>query len=128
MRFLLRLPGLLARPVVVALDTTVSLLTLPVRVVGLVAGAERTLAAMNEVVARTEEHLERTEHLIDQVDGVVQAASHAVAAAAVTIEQAEALTTGAAPQLTRYAQPPRDGEPARCRMADTTDPREIDSR
>lgn len=122
-----RLPAVLTRPVSVALDTTVSLLALPGRVIGLVAAAEQTLAAVNEAVARTEAHLEQTELIIVRVDGVVQAAGEAVKQAAVTVEQVDNLTASAAPLLASYSEPLRRLEPTVRRMADTTDPQEVDA-
>lgn len=127
MSSLFRLPAVLTRPVGVALDTTVALLALPGRVVGLVTAAEQTLAAVNEAVARTQADLERTEHIILRVDSVVQAASQAVTAAAVTVEQVDNLTASAAPLLASYSEPLRRLEPTVRRMADTTDPQEIDA-
>lgn len=127
MSSLFRLPAVLTRPVAVALDTTVALLALPGRVVGLVTAAEQTLAAVNQAVARTQADLERTEHIILRVDGVVQAASQAVTAAAVTVEQVDNLTASAAPLLASYSEPLRRLEPTVRRMADTTDPQEIDA-
>ncbi|MGH3927788.1 MAG: hypothetical protein ACRDTT_33810 [Pseudonocardiaceae bacterium] len=127
MSSLFRLPSVLTRPVAVVLDTTVSLLALPGRVIGLVAAAEQTLANVNEAVARTEQSLERTELIIARVDGVVAAANQAVTAATVTVEQVEILTASAAPLLASYSEPLRRLEPTVRRMADTTDPQEIDA-
>lgn len=122
-----RLPAVLTRPVSAALDTTVSLLALPGRVLGLVAAAEQTLAAVNNAVARTEAHLEQTELIIIRVDGVVQAANETVKQAAVTVEQVDHLTASAAPLLAGYSEPLRRLEPTVRRMADTTDPQEVDA-
>lgn len=135
MSSLFRLPMLLARPVTVvltrpvavALDTTVALLALPGRVVGLVTAAERTLSAVSDAVARTEAHLERTEQIIVRVDEVVQAANQAVQAATVTVEQVDNLTASAAPLLASYSGPLQRLEPTVRRMADTTAPHEIDA-
>lgn len=120
MRSLFRFPAVLTRPVSVVLDTTVALLALPIRVVGLVASAERTLAAANEAVARTTALLERT-------DGIVQAASQAVTAAAATVKQVDTLTASAAPLLESYTEPLRRLEPTVRRMADTTNLQEVDA-
>ncbi|HEX2296908.1 MAG TPA: hypothetical protein VHH34_00065 [Pseudonocardiaceae bacterium] len=122
-----RLPAVLTRPVSAALDTTVSLLALPGRVIALMAAAEQTLAAVNDAVARTEAHLEQTELIIIRVDGVVQAAGEAVKQAAVTVEQVDHLTASAAPLLESYSEPLRRLEPTVRRMADTTDPQEVDA-
>jgi ABC-type transporter Mla subunit MlaD len=127
MSSLFRLPALLTRPVGFVLDTTVALLALPGRVLGLVATAEQTLAAVNDARTRTEEHLERTGQIIGQVDGVVQAASRAVAAAALTVEQVDHLTASAAPLLESYSEPLRRLEPTLRRMVDTTAPHEVDA-
>ncbi|HEY2766052.1 MAG TPA: hypothetical protein VGJ13_18885 [Pseudonocardiaceae bacterium] len=127
MSSLFRLPAVLTRPVAVALDSTVALLALPGRVLGLVATAERTLAAVSDVVARTDGHLERVGHIIAEVDGVVRAANEAVKAAAVTVEQVDSLTASAAPLLASYTEPLQRLEPTVRRMADTTDSQEIDA-
>lgn len=127
MSSLFRLPAVLTRPVAVALDTTVSLLALPGRVVGLVTAAEQTLAAVNEAVARTEAHIAATDRILGEVDGIVQAASQAVTTATVTIEQVDNLTARAAPLLASYAEPLQRLEPTVRRMADTTDPEEVDA-
>jgi len=120
MRPLFRLPAPLARPVSAVVDTTVALLTLPVRVVGLVVSAERTLAAANEAVARTTA-------LLDRTDGIVAAADQAVRAAAATVKQVDALTASAAPLLESYTEPLRRLEPTVRRMADTTNLQEVDA-
>ncbi len=127
MSSLFRLSAVLTRPVVVALDTTVSLFALPGRVIGLVTAAEQTLAAVNEAVARTEAHIAATDRILGKVDGIVQAAGQAVTTATVTIEQVDNLTASAAPLLASYAEPLQRLEPAVRRMADTTDPEEIDA-
>ncbi|MGH3796268.1 MAG: hypothetical protein ACRDSP_15400 [Pseudonocardiaceae bacterium] len=127
MSSLFRLPAVLSRPVTVALDTTVALLALPGRVIGLVTTAEQTLAAVNQAITRTDQHLERVGHLIVEVDGVVRAANQAVQAAAVTVEQVESLTASAAPLLASYTEPLQRLEPTVRRMADTTDPQEVDA-
>ncbi|MGH3907322.1 MAG: hypothetical protein ACRDTE_24570 [Pseudonocardiaceae bacterium] len=124
---LFRLPAVLTRPVTVALDTTMSLLALPGRVVGLVTAAEQTLAAVNEAVARTEAHIAATDRILVKVDGIVQAANQAVTTATGTIEQVDNLTASAAPLLASYAEPLQRLEPAVRRMADTTDPQEVDA-
>lgn len=127
MSSLFRLPAVLTRPVAVILDTTVTLLALPGRVIGLVTAAERTLAAVNEAVARTQAHLERTGHIIARVDSVVEAAGQAAQAAAATVEQVGTLTASAAPLLESYSEPLRRLEPTVRRMADTIDPQEVEA-
>ena len=127
MSSLFRLPVVLTRPVAVVLDTTGSLLALPGRVIGLVNATEQTLVAVNDAVARTEAHLEHTERFIVRVDDIVAAARHAVKAATATVEQVDNLTASAAPLLESYSEPLRRLEPTVRRMADTTDPQEVDA-
>lgn len=127
MSSLFRLSVVLTRPVAVVLDTTVSLLALPGRVIGLVSAAEQTLSAVNDAVARTEAHLEHTEKIIVRVDDIVLAAGHAVKAATATVAQVDNLTASAAPLLESYSEPLRRLEPTVRRMADTTDPQEVDA-
>lgn len=127
MSSLFRFPAVLTRPVAVVLDTTVMLLALPGRVIGLVTAAEQTLAAVNEAVARTQAHLERTGHIITRVDGVVETAGQAARAAAATVEQVGTLTASAAPLLESYSEPLRRLEPTVRRIADTIDPHEIEA-
>lgn len=119
--------AVLTRPVAAVFDATVTLLALPGRVIGLVAAAEQTLAAVNEAVARTQAHLERTGHIITRVDGVVETAGHAARAAAATVDKVGALTASAAPLLESYSEPLRRLEPTVRRMADTIDPKEVDA-
>lgn len=124
---LFRFPVLLTRPIGTVVDITVTLLTLPGRVLGLVAHAEQTLAAANDAMTRAESHLERTGRIIGQLDGVVRAADRAVTAAAGTVDRVDSLTASAAPLLESYAEPLRRLEPTPRRMADTTAPHDVDA-
>lgn len=127
MSSLFRLPTVLTRPLGAVVETSMSLLSLPGRVVGLVATAEETLARVNEAVARTQAHLERTHGIIDRVDDVVATAQQAARSATTTIEQVDAITANAAPLLESYSEPLRRLEPTVRRMAETTHPQEVDA-
>jgi ABC-type transporter Mla subunit MlaD len=127
MSSLFRLPSILTRPVGMVVETSVTLLSLPSRVVGLVAAAEQTLAKVNEAVALTQADLERTDGIIDRVDDVVATAQKAALSATTTIDQVDAITASAAPLLESYSEPLRRLEPTVRRMAETTHPQEIDA-
>ncbi len=122
-----RLPAALGRPVAVVADTTAALLTLPGRVIGLVTLAEQTLTAMHAAATRTDALFDRVEAVTRTAEGVVQAASRAVTAAAGTVEQARVLTARAAPLLEGYSEPLGRLEPMVRRLAETTQPGEVDA-
>jgi hypothetical protein len=124
---LLRLPAMLGRPVAAVAHTTAALVTLPGRVVGLVTLAEQTLTAMHAAAARTDALLDRVEVVTRTAEGVVPAASRAVTAAAGAVEQAGALTVRATSLLEGYSEPLRRLEPMVRRLAETTQPGEVDA-
>jgi hypothetical protein len=126
-RVLLRLPALLGRPVTVVAHTTAPLVTLPGRVVGLVTLAEQTLTAVHTAVTRDDALLDRVEAVTRTAEGVVQAASRAVTAAAGTVEETHAFTARVAPLLESYSEPLHRLEPMVRRLAETTQPGEVDA-
>lgn len=127
MSFLSRLPSALTRPVGAVVETSVTLLSLPSRVIGLVVSAEQTLARVDDAVTRTREQIERTNGIFDRVDEVVAGARKAALAAEATIRQVDAITANAAPLLDSYSEPLRRLEPTVRRMAESTRPQEVDA-
>ncbi|MGH3965700.1 MAG: hypothetical protein ACRDRY_21015 [Pseudonocardiaceae bacterium] len=126
-RVLVRLLAGLDRPVAVVVHTAAPLVTLLGRVIGLVTLAEQTLTAMHTAVSRTNELLDRVEAVTRTAEGVVQAASREVTAAAGAVEQARDLTARAAPLLDGQSEPLRRLEPMMRRLAETTQPHEVDA-
>ncbi len=126
-RNLLRLPAALSRAAAVVAHTTAPLVTLPGRVVGLVTLAEQTLTAMHAAVTRTDALLDRVEAVTRTAESVVQAAGRAVTAATGAVEEARVLTARAAPLLEGYSEPLRRLEPTVRRLAETTQPGEVDA-
>lgn len=143
----LPLPGLLRRPAAAILDTTLALAGLPARALSLLSSAERTLGTVDGAVVRVEELLERLTALVEtaeqtasgaadvvtragtvtgRADGVVTAADQVSSAAAETVEQASAAAGNADSLLRRYQEPLLMLEPTVRRLAETSDPKEVD--
>lgn len=144
----LPLPGVLARPVAAAFDTTMALTALPGRVLDLMSSAEQTVTTMNTAVARMEELLERlaavlaaaqqsisaADAVVTHADGVagraedvVRAADRVSADVATVTEQSGKLVTTAAPLLERFDEPLRELAPAARRVTEAIDSCETDA-
>lgn len=122
-----RLPVVLDRPVAVVAHTSTALVAAPGRVVGLVTLAEQTLTAMYAAVVRTNALLDRVEDVTRTAEGVVQTTNRVVTAAAGAVEQAGTLTASAAPLLESYSEPLHRLEPMVRRLAETTQPGDVDA-
>jgi methyl-accepting chemotaxis protein len=127
MSLLMDLPSVLAHPITIVANTSAALLALPGRLVRLVTSAEQTLAAAHAAVARTETLLDRVDGVAGRADGVVHTASRTTTAAAVAVEQAGTLTASAVPLLASYSKPLHRLKPTVRRLAETTEPHEIEA-
>ncbi|MFC6285403.1 hypothetical protein ACFP3Q_05665 [Nocardioides sp. GCM10027113] len=90
------------------------------RVTGLLGTAEELVASAGRVMAAGEELLGRIDGLVDRIEATRAAADEVVAATDTTRQRADALIERFEPSLTAL-QPTLD------RLAETTDPREVDA-
>jgi ABC-type transporter Mla subunit MlaD len=113
------LPGVLGRPLAIAVDTSAALVALPGRVIELVTVAEQALTALCAVVVRTNALLERAEGITGTAEDVLRAADRTVTAAAGTVEQAHAAADRAIALLGAYSDALNRLAPMVSRLADT---------
>lgn len=144
----LPLPDVVQRSVAAMLDTTLALAGLPARALSMMSAAEQTLSTVTAAVARMEEMLDRITALLEsaeqttsgasdvvaranavagRADGVVTEASRVSSGAAEVVEQASSTTARVGSLLDRYQEPLQALEPTVRRLAETTDPREVDA-